>query len=476
MSKAKILFQLSGSIACFKACSLLSALVKDGYEIEVIATPSALKFVGEATLEGLTGRKAHTSTFEAGRYMDHIHLERWADLILLCPASANTLNKMAAGIGDDLVTTLFLAHEFTKPYLVTPAMNKAMYTHPATRASLERLTSWGIQVLETGSGALACGENGEGRMLEPDQIRSEIQRALIVAKLQATFAHSETETRNSPRRILITSGGTQEPIDGVRSITNTSTGRTGAQLAEWFAANGDAVTLLRAESAAKPGTKTAAGAEFVASSIEQKIFTSFATLEQSLRKTLAETSFDAVIHLAAVADYSVEDVTVAGTVHTAPLRDKLETANELNVRLTRNPKLVDQLKTFSKNNDIKVVAFKLTRTPDSAVRAKAVETLAAHANADLIVQNDLNEITATMHPFNIYRAHSLTDPVQAEGAESLAEKLSALLNNLTAAEQPSKKTSPNSKSPSQSRLSQRETETETVTLNAKTAPVSPRSP
>jgi phosphopantothenoylcysteine decarboxylase/phosphopantothenate--cysteine ligase len=264
---AKILFQLSGSIACFKACALLSSLVKAGFDIEVVATPSALKFVGEATLEGLTGRRVHTDTFESGRYMSHIHLMRWADLIILCPATANTLNKFASGLGEDLVSTLFLAHDFKKPYLVAPAMNQSMYAHPALQKSLSTLSGWGLTMLKTGNGSLACGENGEGRMLEPIEIQAAIESALDLQRVSqhapsrhardkrasgsATHEVSTSESGlNSDRaqkHILITSGGTEEPIDGVRSITNTSTGHTGAELATWFADHGANVTLLHSQ-------------------------------------------------------------------------------------------------------------------------------------------------------------------------------------------------------------------------------------
>ena len=417
MRKSKILFQLSGSIACFKACALLSMLVKDGHEIEVVATTSALKFVGEATLEGLTGRRVHTSTFEAGTYMSHIHLARWADLILLCPASANTLNKMAAGIGDDLVTTLFLAHDFKKPYLVVPAMNQSMYSHPATQSSLKTLDTWSVQVLSTGTGTLACGENGEGRMLEPEEIRTQIGLALTVQNLDFAFGNESHVPRTAARRILITSGGTQEPIDGVRAITNTSTGVTGAKLASWFAANGDEVSLLHAVGAVLPEDTT---------KIKLRPFTSFNSLQSALRESLASENFDAIIHLAAVADFSVREVEANGTVHLAPLTQKLESSNELTLRLIKNPKLVDSIRVLSRNKHVQVVAFKLTHTDVVGDRVKAVQNLAAHANADFIVQNDVSEITTLAHPFTIYSTSA--QPVgRAVSADQLAERLSSLL-------------------------------------------------
>lgn len=409
MPKAKILFQLSGSIACFKACALLSALVKDGHEIEVVATASALKFVGEATLEGLTGRRVHTGTFESGRYMSHIHLVRWADIVVLAPASANTLNKMAAGIGDDLVTTLFLAHDFKKPYLVAPAMNQAMYAHPATQASLAKLSTWGVQVLETGTGALACGETGEGRMLEADEIQRAITDAMSSARSQPLVRE---------KSVLITSGGTQEPIDGVRAITNTSTGRTGAELAERLIDRGYDVTLLHAANAILPPSSP---------HLHARSFTSFASLETELRNALSATSFDAVIHLAAVADYSLAEIETNGAVQAAPIKGKIDSGETLTLRLKRNPKLIDSIRGMSKNPAVKVVAFKLTRTTDRNVRVAAIENLIAHSKPDFVVHNDLDEMSATAHPFTI---HGQTGgPVAAtDGASHLADTLSDLIS------------------------------------------------
>lgn len=175
----QILFQLTGSIACFKACELISRLVKRGFAVQTVASVAALRFVGAATLEGLTGRTPFSDLYAAGRTMDHIHLARWADVALLCPATANSMNRLAAGLADDAIGALFLAWEFgTKPYLVAPAMNATMWDHPATRAARARLTEFGARVLSVGEGSLACGETGEGRLLEVAEIEDELLRAL----------------------------------------------------------------------------------------------------------------------------------------------------------------------------------------------------------------------------------------------------------------------------------------------------------
>lgn len=165
-----ILFQLSGSIACYKACTVISRLTQQGHAVQCVASAAALKFVGAATLEGLSGRELLTDTFQAGKWMEHIELNRWATRAVLCPATANRLNKMAAGIADDLIGNLWLTHDFAKPLFVVPAMNTKMWQHPITQASIAKLTTLGVTVLQPAAGNLACGDVGEGRLLEPDEI------------------------------------------------------------------------------------------------------------------------------------------------------------------------------------------------------------------------------------------------------------------------------------------------------------------
>lgn len=167
----RLLFILSGSISCYKACHVISRVAQAGIEVQTVATAGALRFIGPATLEGLTARPPFTDLWDKGRAMDHIDLARWADLALVCPASANTLNRLAAGLADDPVGALFLAWELQKkPWWVAPAMNTQMWSHPTTQTSLTRLSSLGVRVLPPDSGALACGEVGAGRLMEPETI------------------------------------------------------------------------------------------------------------------------------------------------------------------------------------------------------------------------------------------------------------------------------------------------------------------
>ncbi len=179
MKSPNVLFLLTGSIACYKACGAVSRLVQSGVTVQTVATPAALRFVGTATLEGLSGRPVFTDVFAPGRALDHIELARAADLAVVCPATANTINRLAAGLADDPVGTMFLAWELgSKPWWIAPAMNAKMWEHPATTAALQKLKAWGVRVLEPAEGPHACGEGGPGRLVEPEFVVSEVLRSL----------------------------------------------------------------------------------------------------------------------------------------------------------------------------------------------------------------------------------------------------------------------------------------------------------
>lgn len=168
MSKLRIVLAVSGSIAAFKAAALASRLVQEGHEVQTVLSAGGAKFVGAATFEGITGRPVLGDLWEPGRAMDHIDLADWADLLLVYPASANTITRLGAGIADDLLGCLFLANNFRKPWWIAPAMNSHMFAHPALTDALSRLQNWGCRVLPTDEGRMACGTSGEGRLIEPE--------------------------------------------------------------------------------------------------------------------------------------------------------------------------------------------------------------------------------------------------------------------------------------------------------------------
>lgn len=376
---ANLLFILTGSIACYKACAAISQLVQRGHRVRTVATAGALKFVGTTTLEGLTREKVATDLFAEGGALEHIDLTRWADVVVMCPATANTLNGAAAGLADDLAGALLLAHDWRKPLLIAPAMNPEMWRHPATQASVARLRAWGARFVEIGVGRTACGEVGEGRLAEPDD---------IVAAVEAAMAAPARKLR-----VLVTSGGTAEPIDAVRVLSNTSTGETGARIADYFARAGHDVVLLRAKTA-----RPANGGE------REATYSSFADLDASLSRLLGAEDFDAVIHAAAVSDFSIAAVEVNGVAQ-PPGAAKLPSDVAPILRLQRNPKLLDSLRERSRNPALRIVAFKLTRGASAVDVRAAVGVLLTGGAADFVVHNDLaNRGESGVFPAEIWDA------------------------------------------------------------------------
>jgi phosphopantothenoylcysteine decarboxylase/phosphopantothenate--cysteine ligase len=249
---ARILLGVSGGIAAYKAVELVRLATAAGHAVRVIQTPASLRFVGKATFEGVTGAPVLVEEFEAdparGAFpgdpapdhdpISHLELVSRCDVFVVAPASANTLAKLAAGLADNLLTSAGLAN--VAPLVVAPAMNSRMYEHPATRANVELLRSRGAHVVEPATGRLASkGEWGVGRLAEP---------AEILAAAEAALGGGAAYTPHSldGLRVLVTAGGTREPIDAVRYISNRSSGRMGIALAEEAARRGADVTLLAA--------------------------------------------------------------------------------------------------------------------------------------------------------------------------------------------------------------------------------------
>jgi phosphopantothenoylcysteine decarboxylase/phosphopantothenate--cysteine ligase len=371
MCACNLVVAVTGSIAAYKACAVVSALVQRGHRVRVVATASALRFVGAASFEGLTGEPVRTDLWAAGGALEHIELGRWADAVLVCPATAHTLNRLAAGLADDLLGALFLAHDRTKPWLVAPAMNPAMWSHPATEAAVRTLAGWGVAFLPVAAGRTACGEVGDGRLLPPDE---------IVERLEAAVARPARRLR-----MLVTSGGTAEPIDAVRMITNVSTGATGALIADHGWRAGHEVVLVRARSARRPATPC-----------EQETFGSFTELAEVLDRRLGGADFDVVIHAAAVGDFAVEQASRAA---------KLDSEAPAALRLRPQPKLVDGLRRRSRNAALVIVAFKLTAGADAAAAGRAVAALQERAHPAFVVHNDLSRRGAGGEfPAEIYAA------------------------------------------------------------------------
>lgn len=268
---------VSGSIAAYRAADLAREFMRAGFSVRVCLTDSAQKFVLPALFEGLTGNPCLVDTFEepiTGR-MAHIDWARQCDAVVIAPATANTINKIAAGVGDDMLTTIALATD--RPLFIAPAMNPNMYSHEATQAAIQTLVDRGVEFIQPVEGDVACGENGQGKLASIGEI--------------VTFVgdYLDTPALLSGKHLLITSGPTQEPIDDVRYLTNRSSGKMGSALAAAALQMGATVTVVAGPQKA-PLPK---GAHIIR----------VQTAEEMLAATKSVLNPDWVIGAAAVADY-----------------------------------------------------------------------------------------------------------------------------------------------------------------------------
>ena len=235
-----IVLGVTGSIAAYKIASLASMLVKQHASVHVIMTQNATNFINPITFETLTGHKCLVDTFDRNFefQVEHVSLAKQADLMLIAPASANVIGKMAHGIADDMLTTTVLACK--APVYVSPAMNTNMYENPIVQDNLRTLETYGMKVIDPASGYLACGDTGAGKMPEPQT---------LFAYIEAELAHKKDL---SGKRILITAGATQEALDPVRYLTNHSTGKMGYALAKAAMVRGAQVTLVSGQTNLEP--------------------------------------------------------------------------------------------------------------------------------------------------------------------------------------------------------------------------------
>ena len=297
----KIMLGVSGGIAAYKAAEVVRALQRQALEVRVVMTDAAQQFVQPLTFAALTGHKVITNlwpqTQEAGdasidSSIEHIAEAQWADALIVAPATANTLAKFAHGFADDFLTTMYLAT--TSPVLVAPAMNVNMWEHPATQANLELLKQRGVRVIEPGSGQLACGMVGVGRMAEPEFIAN----AVLAALGRSHDLAGET--------VLITAGGTREALDPVRFLGNRSSGKMGYALAEAAQSRGAKVILISAPSALYPPQH-----------VELVKVTTAQEMRNAVLSRMAEATL--VVKSAAVADYTPSIVAGQKLKRTGPM-------------------------------------------------------------------------------------------------------------------------------------------------------------
>jgi phosphopantothenoylcysteine decarboxylase/phosphopantothenate--cysteine ligase len=348
----EVLLGVSGGIAAYKSLDLLRILQRRGHGVSVVMTAAAARFVGPGTFAALSGRRVGLSTFEpAGQPgYPHLDLARAADVMVVAPASANTIARMAAGMADDLLAACYVA--FDGPTLVAPAMNTRMLLHPATAENIARLRAHGVAIVEPGSGLLADGETGAGRLASPEEIADAVEAALA----------GSGPLRG--RRVLVSAGGTREPLDPVRFIGNRSSGRMGFAVAEAAHRRGAAVTVL----AANVDLPRRAGIRYVDAPTA-------AALHEA---ALAEFGgCDLLVMAAAVADYRPA-AAAAGKIKRAGV-------DELEVRLERTADILADL--VARRQRQVLVGFAAETGAGGLEEARSKR---ARKGVDLLVYNDVS--------------------------------------------------------------------------------------
>jgi len=347
----RIIVGISGGIAAYKSAQLVRLLKKQQAEVQVVMTTAAQSFVTPLTFQALTGREVRTTlldpTAEAG--MGHIELAKWAELIVIAPASANTLAQLAHGFASDLLSTLCLAS--SAPISVVPAMNQQMWHAQATQENICKLSARGVQIWGPAQGEQACGDQGYGRMIEPEQIDQQIQQHFSMSNIL------------QGQKVMITAGPTFEPLDPVRFMGNRSSGKMGYALAQAFANAGADVLLITGPTALKP--PTGVKVERVESCL------------QMLDKVEADLAqMDVFVGCAAVADYRAEVIE----------SQKIKKGDDqLVLTLVKNPDIITKVAT-SQNRPKLVIGF---AAETQNVSAYALEKL-QKKGLDMICANDVS--------------------------------------------------------------------------------------
>jgi phosphopantothenoylcysteine decarboxylase/phosphopantothenate--cysteine ligase len=353
----RILLAISGGIAAYKTPELVRALKRAGHEVRCALTPHAERFVAPLALQAVSGQSVRKDLFDPGEEgeIDHIGLADWADLVVVAPCTANLIAKMAHGLADDLVTAVLLATR--APVLVAPAMNVNMWSHPATQANLEVLGARGVEFVGPDRGELACGWEGLGRMSDPSIVASAVEGLLGPKTLDGEC-------------VLVTAGGTTEPIDAVRSVNNRSSGKMGFAIAAEAKRRGADVVLI----AGSTNLETPYGVRRVdiGSALEMRE----AVLDEFERSSI-------VVKAAAVADFRP-----AQTIDTKIKKESLEEGARMTLELVQNPDILKEIS--ARKGDRTIVGF----AAESHDVVEAAQRKLARKGCDLIVANDISRADA----------------------------------------------------------------------------------
>ena len=379
LQNRKIILGITGGIAAYKSCELARLLIKQGADVHVVMTDAASKLVSKTTLEALTGHEVASEIFSDAKNIDHISLGADADLILTAPCTANTIAKFAAGMADNMLTAVTLAAPCIK--IIAPAMNSRMYLNQATQDNIALLRKRGFYVIEPATGELACGEIATGRMREPSEICAIV--CAILNNQILTFSEETllpppnaplelTQTKLLPKavgagkKVLITAGPTEEPIDPVRVLTNRSSGKMGYALAAAAAARGAEVTLV----SGPVSLKVPDGVKAIKVKTAQDMF---------LAVTEHAKDNDIVIGCAAVSDYRVEKVSDQKI-------KKQDGIDELMLKLVKNPDIIATVGHMEHKRPFTVGFAAETNNIEHYAKDKIVKK-----NLDLIVLNDVSK-------------------------------------------------------------------------------------
>ncbi len=347
----KILLIICGGIAAYKSLEIIRLLKKRGALVKTILTNNAHKFVTPLSIASLSQDKVYSDLFDHNNEaeMDHISLSRWSDLVLIAPATANTMSKISSGIADDLASTVILASN--KEIFLAPAMNVRMWEHPSNKDNVNKIRSIGYEIIGPEIGDMACGEYGEGKMTEPEK---------IVKYIEKNF---QNKNNNKKFKALVTAGPTQEYIDPVRYITNKSSGKQGYAIAKSLKNNGFETTLISGPT----NMDTIPGINTIRVNSAQEM----------LNATLKNLPADVAIFSAAVADYKVSKVET----------EKIKKKDNLNLSLEKN---VDILGHISKHNSLRpklVIGF----AAETSELEKNSQKKLLEKNCDWIIANDISK-------------------------------------------------------------------------------------
>jgi len=360
----KILIIICGGVSAYKSLEVIRSFKKKGAKVKTILTKSALEFVTPLSVVSLSQEKVYSDlfNFENESEMDHISLSRWSDVILVAPATANTISKLSTGSSDDLASTVILASD--KDIFLSPAMNVRMWEHPSTKENLSKLKKYGYKIIGPEKGDMACGEFGEGKMTEPNEIVQQIENYFI------------NLNKNKKFKALVTAGPTREYIDPVRFITNKSSGKQGFELAKSLSKKGFETTLISGPTNLK---------------IDKDInFIKVETAEQMFKETQNNLPADVAIFSAAVSDFKIKK----------QKEHKIKKDDYINLNLEKN---IDILNYVSNHNSLRpklVIGFaaetyNITNNAKKKLMEKNCDWIIANdvSNKSIGFDSDFNEVT-----------------------------------------------------------------------------------